>query len=55
MESARFFGEYPFARVEMADGRVPLQVTLEAFNPLIPLDPEARASRLSSSASASGT
>jgi uncharacterized protein (DUF608 family) len=40
MEKARFCGEYPFARVELEDSRVPLQVTLEAFNPLIPLDPE---------------
>jgi len=40
MEKARFFGEYPFARVEFEDGRVPLQVTLEAFNPMIPLNPE---------------
>jgi len=40
MEKARFFGEYPFARIEFEDGRVPLQVTLEAFNPMIPLDPE---------------
>ena len=40
MEKARFFGEYPFARVELEDGRVPLQVTLEAFNPMIPLNPE---------------
>jgi uncharacterized protein (DUF608 family) len=40
MEKARFFGEYPFARVEFEDGRVPLQVTMEAFNPMIPLNPE---------------
>ncbi len=41
MESARFFGEYPFARVEMTDSELPLSVTLEAFNPFIPLDPDA--------------
>jgi len=40
MEKARFFGEYPFARLEFEDGRVPLQVTLEAFNPMIPLNAE---------------
>ena len=40
MEKARFSGEYPFARVELEDGLVPLQVTLEAFNPMIPLNPE---------------
>lgn len=32
----RFLGSYPFARVELEDPRVPLQVTLEAFNPFIP-------------------
>ncbi len=41
MERARFYGEYPFARVEMTDSRLPLSVSLEAFNPFIPLDPEA--------------
>jgi uncharacterized protein (DUF608 family) len=41
MESARFFGEYPFARVEMTDSGLPLAVSLEAFNPFIPLDAEA--------------
>jgi len=40
MEKARFFGEYPFARVEFEDGQVPLQVKMEAFNPMIPLNPE---------------
>jgi non-lysosomal glucosylceramidase len=40
MEKARFRGEYPFAWVELEDSRLPLQVTLEAFNPFIPLDPE---------------
>jgi non-lysosomal glucosylceramidase len=40
MERARFRGEYPFAWVDMDDSRIPLHVTLEAFNPFIPLDPE---------------
>jgi uncharacterized protein (DUF608 family) len=40
MERARFFGEYPFARVEFEDSRVPLQIIMEAFNPMIPLNPE---------------
>mgnify|MGYP001129753760 FL=1 len=40
MEKARFKGEYPFAEVELSDGKVPLAVTLEAFNPLIPLNAE---------------
>jgi non-lysosomal glucosylceramidase len=40
MEKARFRGEYPFAWVELEDSRVPVRVTLEAFNPFIPLRPE---------------
>ena len=40
MEKARFHGEYPFAWIEMEDSRLPLQVTMEAFNPFIPLNPE---------------
>ncbi len=40
MEKVRFKGEYPFAWVEMEDARLPVQVTLEAFNPFLPLDPE---------------
>jgi len=40
MEKARFFGEYPLARVEFEDRRVPLAISLEAFNPFIPLKPE---------------
>jgi hypothetical protein len=40
MEKARFKGEYPFAEVELSDSQIPLAVTLEAFNPFIPLNPE---------------
>jgi len=40
MERARFRGAYPFAEVELEDGRLPLEVKLEAFNPFIPLKPE---------------
>jgi len=40
MEKARFRGEYPFAWVDLEDSRIPLQVTLETFNPFIPLKPE---------------
>jgi len=40
MEKARFKGEYPFAAVELADSRIPLEIRLEAFNPLIPLEPD---------------
>jgi non-lysosomal glucosylceramidase len=40
MERARFRGEYPFAWVEMEDSQIPLHITLESFNPFIPLKPE---------------
>ncbi|MCX6567534.1 MAG: GH116 family glycosyl-hydrolase, partial [Candidatus Aminicenantes bacterium] len=40
MEKARFKGEYPFAGIELSDSRIPLEITLEAFNPLIPMDPD---------------
>ncbi|MCS6777352.1 MAG: GH116 family glycosyl-hydrolase [Chloroherpetonaceae bacterium] len=36
-----FRGEYPFAWLDFQDARLPLQVQLEACNPLIPLDAEA--------------
>ncbi len=32
----RFLGSYPFARLELSDPRVPLEVSLECFNPFIP-------------------
>ncbi|MBL8218634.1 MAG: hypothetical protein JNL62_05375 [Bryobacterales bacterium] len=35
---AIFTGAYPFANVEFVDPRWPAAVTLEAFNPLIPMD-----------------
>jgi non-lysosomal glucosylceramidase len=35
-----FRGEYPFAYVDFQDDRFPAQVSLEAFNPLVPLDSE---------------
>jgi uncharacterized protein (DUF608 family) len=36
LERARFLGSYPFARIELSDPNVPLDVSLEAFNPFIP-------------------
>ncbi len=38
MREARFRGEYPFAWLELADPAMPLAVTLEAYNPFIPLN-----------------
>ncbi|MHB8055162.1 MAG: GH116 family glycosyl-hydrolase [Candidatus Aminicenantales bacterium] len=35
-----FRGEYPFAYLTFLDDRFPALVSLEAFNPLVPLDPE---------------
>ncbi len=35
-QKARFLGSYPFARLELEDSRVPLDVSLECFNPFIP-------------------
>src|SRR6201998_2697456 len=36
-----FSGTYPIARVRYLDPALPLDVTLEAFNPLVPLDVDA--------------
>jgi len=41
MGKAVFRAEYPFAQVELSDQKIPLLITLEAFNPFIPGDPEA--------------
>ena len=36
LERGRFLGSYPFAHVELSDSNVPLELSLEAFNPFIP-------------------
>lgn len=36
-KAARFTGAYPFARIDFQDESVPIQLSLEAFNPFIPL------------------
>ncbi len=37
----RFLAAYPFGQVELSDADVPLSVTMQAFNPLVPGDVEA--------------
>ncbi len=39
-DSCVFHGEYPFARIDFTDPQVPVEVSLEAWNPLVPLDAE---------------
>jgi uncharacterized protein (DUF608 family) len=39
--NATFTGAYPFARLAFEDKKIPVTVSLEAFNPLVPLDVEA--------------
>jgi uncharacterized protein (DUF608 family) len=41
LRGATLSGAYPFAEIEFTDDTLPLQVSLEAFTPLIPLDAEA--------------
>ncbi|MFB3902364.1 MAG: GH116 family glycosyl-hydrolase [Acidobacteriota bacterium] len=41
LDGAVFTGEFPFARIDFQDHALPVDVRLEAFNPFIPLDPEA--------------
>ncbi len=35
---AVFTGSYPFANIEFVDAKLPVEVSLEAFNPMIPLE-----------------
>lgn len=37
-QSCRFLGGYPFGRVELEDPLIPLEVSVEAFNPFVPGD-----------------
>ena len=41
VERTEFAGSYPFARVRYLDDALPLEVELEAYTPLVPLDEEA--------------
>jgi non-lysosomal glucosylceramidase len=38
LQEARFTGAYPFGRIAFEDPNLPLEVELEAFNPMEPLD-----------------
>ncbi len=38
LDSAKFYGEYPFARIDFKDKSLPVKVSLEAFNPFIPMN-----------------
>jgi uncharacterized protein (DUF608 family) len=40
LDSATFTGEYPLARIDFADARLPVRVSLEAFSPFIPHQPD---------------
>jgi non-lysosomal glucosylceramidase len=40
LASATLRGAYPIATVEFADERLPVAVALEAYTPLVPLDPD---------------
>jgi uncharacterized protein (DUF608 family) len=40
LASATFTGEFPLARVEFADSTLPVKVSLEAFSPFIPHEPD---------------
>jgi len=44
MKSLSFRGEYPFGRYEFDDPELPVNVRMEAFNPLVPLDVRSSAS-----------
>jgi uncharacterized protein (DUF608 family) len=41
LAEATFTGAYPFARIAFNDSQLPVEVRLEAFNPLVPLDVDA--------------
>lgn len=40
LQSARFTGEFPLSRIDFIEPQLPVQVSLEAFSPFIPLDTE---------------
>lgn len=40
MSEGDFFGEFPFAKLEMKDEKFPLRATIEAWSPVVPHNPE---------------
>ncbi len=40
VESVTFRGAYPLAEIEYHDRALPVQVRLEAYNPMVPMDPD---------------
>ncbi len=40
LAAARFTGEYPLARIDFEDDSLPVEVSLEAFSPFIPHEPD---------------
>jgi uncharacterized protein (DUF608 family) len=40
LQGATFTGEFPLARIDFHDARLPVKVSLEAFSPFVPLDPD---------------
>lgn len=40
LDGATFTGEYPLATVRFRDRKLPVRVTLDAFTPIIPLEPD---------------
>jgi uncharacterized protein (DUF608 family) len=40
LQSATFTGEFPMAQIDFHDSRLPVQISLDAFSPFIPLDPD---------------
>nr|WP_274636315.1 GH116 family glycosyl-hydrolase [Microbacterium bovistercoris] len=41
LDAATMHGEYPIVEIEFADDALPVDVSLRAFTPLVPLDPDA--------------
>ncbi|MCP4645906.1 MAG: hypothetical protein GY851_36010 [bacterium] len=40
MDSAKFHGEYPFAEIDFKSRALPVKVSLQAYNPFIPSNPD---------------